>query len=498
MGNLISQSLGEIFMDFKVSVIIVAYNTENYIKDCLDSVFSQNLKDFEVIIVNNASTDGTATIIKNYIAEKQNVIFLQNDKNLGGAAAGNMGIKKARGKYVFIMDSDDIMPSDTLKTLYHCAKSHSSDIVIGRAKSMYCDTVRNFKFKLYSIPYCLTGTYKSLHECKELLISPFYWGRLYKTDLLRKNNIQMPENFIFADMYLNSKALKFAKNITVCEHLSYIWRRFGTNDSHISITSPKNQIKTFIDRLQSYYDLEQLFSDPADSELLNSLRIYNLLRLLILTKFTDKNPSFAKLYFEEMYKYLEKIPYNDIKDNIYITSRKKLICYLIKEKRFEEFVKFSNPKHELKSKATGKYAVIRKNMRPENVPKEFLRHIIRKPEYCLFTGVSKFFGFYKFSFSIGTSPKNNFRVLRALLLDQNGNELYLSKVYNSPNYKKSKKFSFYIPRDILDGITENTPYSINIDMLFNGNFSSAHLLKDGTAITINKHKNSLTLNSKTI
>ncbi len=485
-------------MQYHISVVIIAYNTANYIKTCLDSVFSQNFKNFEIIIVDNASTDGTADIIKDYTAEKSNVVFIENDKNLGGAIAGNMGIQKAQGEYVFIMDSDDIMPEGTLKALYRCAQKNHSDIVIGRAKILFSNTVRNLKFKLYSIPYCLTGTYKNLYECKELLISPFYWGRLYRTELLRKNDIYMPENFVFADMYLNSKALKCAKNITVCEHLSYIWRRFEEKDAHVSITSTENQTKTFADRLQSYYDLEQLFSDPSDSEILKNIRMYNLLRLLILTKFTANNSSFAKLYFEEMYGYLEKISYDEIKDCIYMTSKKKLLCYLIKEKRFDEFVEFSNPKYKFKTKVKGKYAVIIGKSRPHDVPLDFLRHVVRKPEECTFRNINRILNYYKFTFDIDTPPKNKFSVLRAVLLDENGNEIHFSQVHSNLKAEHLKNFSFYIPKKVFDSFSENMQYSINAEMLFNNNFCSTSLTYEKEKLIIQKSKKRITLNGNTI
>lgn len=485
-------------MKYSVSIIIIAFNTVDYIKYCLDSVFSQNFKDFEVIIVDNASTDGTATIIKNYIAEKQNVVFLQNDKNLGGAAAGNIGIKKARGEYVFIMDSDDIMPSDTLKTLYHCAKSHSSDIVIGRAKSIYGDKIKNFKFKFYSIPYSLTGTYKQLSDCKELLISPFYWGRLYKTELLQKNNIYMPEGFVFADMYFNSKALKFAKNITVCEHLSYLWRRFGKNETHVSITSSENQTQIFADRLQSYYDLEEIFSEPEYADLLKSMRLYNLLRLLIPAKFAAKDATFAKLYFEEMYKYLQSFSYDDIKDCIYMTSKKKLLCYLIKEKRFNEFVNFSSSKEKLKTEQEGTYAVVKEKLRPHNVPLGFLRHTVRKPKACHLLSVNKIFNHYKFSFEVKIPTESTLSVLRAVLSDKNGNEIYLSHVQGRRQSNNTTTFYFYIPQKVLRNIFERNKYYISAEMLINNNFCSTLLTYKNEDLIIRRSTKKLTLNGKPI
>ena len=97
-------------MKKKISVIIPVYNVEKYIRECLDSVLEQSLKDIEIICVNDGSTDSSRNILLEYRKKDSRVIVL--DKQNGGlSSARNSGIDIAQGKYVLFLDSDDLLSS---------------------------------------------------------------------------------------------------------------------------------------------------------------------------------------------------------------------------------------------------------------------------------------------------------------------------------------------------------------------------------------------------
>ena len=102
----------------KFSIIIPVYNVENYIKKCLDSVFSQSFKDYEVIVVNDGTKDNSMDIVKDY---KVKVI---NQKNQGLSAARNTGVKEAKGDYLLFLDSDDYYEKDLLKEINNSLKNN--------------------------------------------------------------------------------------------------------------------------------------------------------------------------------------------------------------------------------------------------------------------------------------------------------------------------------------------------------------------------------------
>ena len=100
----------------KVSVIIPVYNTEKYVRQAVVSICRQTLKDLEIIIVNDGSTDGSMTILEELAAQDER-IKLFSQENQGQSTARNRGLHHAIGEYIYFMDSDDLLESDTFELL---------------------------------------------------------------------------------------------------------------------------------------------------------------------------------------------------------------------------------------------------------------------------------------------------------------------------------------------------------------------------------------------
>lgn len=112
----------------KISVIIPVYNVEKYLRPCLDSVLVQTFKDFEVICVNDGSTDNSAQILAEY-ERKDDRIKIINQENQGLSMARNNGLTQAQGKYIYFMDSDDAIHPQTLEILYFFITKYNADMV---------------------------------------------------------------------------------------------------------------------------------------------------------------------------------------------------------------------------------------------------------------------------------------------------------------------------------------------------------------------------------
>ena len=112
---------------YKLSVIIPVYNVENYLRECLDSITSQTVKDIEIICIDDGSTDNSPKILKEY-QKKDSRIKIITKENGGQASARNLGIKKAQGEYIAFIDSDDFIESEMLEKLYTKAKDNNLDI----------------------------------------------------------------------------------------------------------------------------------------------------------------------------------------------------------------------------------------------------------------------------------------------------------------------------------------------------------------------------------
>ena len=131
----------------KLSVIIPCYNAEKYLGECLDSLLAQDVKDFEIILIDDGSRDGTAQLARRY-AQQDERIRLIGQENAGVSAARNAGLRIARGEWVLFVDADDVLPQSALGKLLSCAKAdvdlvvstHETFTESGRAQIVYPET----------------------------------------------------------------------------------------------------------------------------------------------------------------------------------------------------------------------------------------------------------------------------------------------------------------------------------------------------------------------
>ena len=108
-----------------LTVIVAVYNTAQYLQECLDSIFNQSYKDFDILLVDDCSTDGSAQICEKYKDDytERNVEVLHNDVNLGVSGTWEKAVCHVKSKWIFVVDSDDLIHPELLKTLMHFIKS---------------------------------------------------------------------------------------------------------------------------------------------------------------------------------------------------------------------------------------------------------------------------------------------------------------------------------------------------------------------------------------
>lgn len=113
----------------KVSIIMPAYCCERFIAASIESALKQTFQDFELLIIDDCSTDGTADIIKRYAAQDARIVYMKNPQNQGVARTRNVGIAASRGEYIALLDSDDLWTQDKLEKQLAMAKATDADIL---------------------------------------------------------------------------------------------------------------------------------------------------------------------------------------------------------------------------------------------------------------------------------------------------------------------------------------------------------------------------------
>lgn len=196
----------------KVSLVVPIYNSSMYLNKCIDSLVNQTLKDIEIILINDGSTDESEKVIKEY---KDKRIKYISKKNEGIGKTRNRGIKEATGEYIAFVDSDDYLNEHFCEYMYKKANADKCDLVICN----FFEDIGN----LYGIKF-KDFEDTSLKENPDLLnnINLGPCNKLYFLDMLKKNNIYFEENLKYEDAPFVVKTIKTAKKIgKINDYLTY-------------------------------------------------------------------------------------------------------------------------------------------------------------------------------------------------------------------------------------------------------------------------------------
>lgn len=228
----------------EISIIIPVYNCERFLRGCLGSVRDQTFEDFEVLIVNNCSTDKSEEIAGEFVRLDGRFRLLQCGKGFAGSAR-NVGIKAARGKYLAFVDGDDKIYPAYLERLYSAAEGNSADIAVCGFTIYYLN--KDKVVDAGKIPQVKTyDTYSAMCELLRDRYMRFYlWNKLWRRELFTDNGIEIP------DMYYEDAAVcprlfsRAEKVVTVSESL-YEYMRYNSKMFEINMSARRinDYIKT--------------------------------------------------------------------------------------------------------------------------------------------------------------------------------------------------------------------------------------------------------------
>ena len=199
-----------------ISVIVPVYNVEEYLKECLDSIKNQTFTDFEVILVNDGSTDNSQEICKLY-CEQDSRFCLINQENKGQSIARNIGVAESKGKFIVFIDSDDIVRVDMLDQLMNYM-SDEIDIV-------ECDKTEDIQYlneKGKDIQVKELDSNEALYKCFNHAVSWSPVAKLYRREIVEK--IPFLENLIYEDFYTGIVSLKYIHKMRKIDYIGYYYR----------------------------------------------------------------------------------------------------------------------------------------------------------------------------------------------------------------------------------------------------------------------------------
>lgn len=235
----------------KISIIVPVYNVEEYLERCVDSILNQTFKDFELILVNDGSTDNSPIICDTY-AQKDNRVKVIHKKNEGSAIARNVGLNICKGKYIGFVDSDDYIFKTMYENLLNIIIKENAEIAICKYKNF--KSYEDIKFENSKRTLKSFNNIEALENYfldyghKDRIIHTLIWDKLYKRELF--DEIRFPNVSFAEDGYVVYKLLyKSKKTIFVYDTLYYYFERLGS----LSRT-------TFSEKyLEIYKDIKEIF-----------------------------------------------------------------------------------------------------------------------------------------------------------------------------------------------------------------------------------------------
>lgn len=276
-------------MNILISVIVPVFNAEKTIERCIDSILNQTVKEVEIILIDDNSTDKSYSIMNQYASAYSNQIHvIASDKpnNIGGPGyARNIGLKNANGKYISFVDSDDWIDSQLFANAYNAAESELADIVIFGVKNelnnCISSTIRyKYNYNVINNEFALEMLCRAYQN--DCFISPMVTQKIYKKEFIDKYQLLFEEKSYFEDDLFTFKSLTHDCKLVCIPNVYY---HYYQNPHSITHTFSKEYVNSMLETIKiirnyisqnginikyhSYYSLIDRFI----SNLLNNLFI---------------------------------------------------------------------------------------------------------------------------------------------------------------------------------------------------------------------------------
>ncbi|GAB2975564.1 hypothetical protein GCM10023080_045320 [Streptomyces pseudoechinosporeus] len=253
-----------------VTVIVIVYNDESRLPAAVQSVLAQTLRNVEVVIVDDRSTDGSYETARRLAAEHPDrVRAYRLPENSGGCGAPrNHGIEQARGTYVVFLDSDDVLERNACRNLLEAAETTGADLVSGLCVRVHVDSRGRKEVKWYPWLYARTRTLESIAELPDLLVfDTLSTNKCYRRQFLLDRDLRFPVGIHYEDLLFSAQAYAAARRITLIPNRVYDWNVVEKAATKKSISNRRDEIANFAQRMEIHRRIDQLLAEQGLLEL---------------------------------------------------------------------------------------------------------------------------------------------------------------------------------------------------------------------------------------
>lgn len=251
------------------SIIMPAYEVANYIGRAIDSIRKQTFTAWELIVVDDNSTDRTAEIVNQYIQKDNRIRIISQNTNKGVGFARNTGLKYAKGQYIWFMDSDDYVENNLLKKVYESLEKSHAEVVVFGLHEEYYDEQENL---IYSHEICPSSEMflnqnqlrKKVIELEQQTLYGYVWNKVYEKEYLEKINIAFSDDKLNEDIKFNICYFMDIKHMNLLDFSPYHYYIKKTRESLTNSFVPEyyllheQRIKMLYDQYR-YWKLDSSF-----------------------------------------------------------------------------------------------------------------------------------------------------------------------------------------------------------------------------------------------
>lgn len=290
-----------------VSVIIIVFNDQDRIFNAIASVRSQTLRNLEIVVVDDCSTDGTRQVVERAMREDPRISYVRLDRNSGGCGAPrNAGVRAAKGNWITFLDSDDELERHACKNLLLAAERTDAQVVAGYVTRVIVDS--NKVGGWYKWLYQQRRVLSSISEELDQVYDTVSVGKLILRDFFIEADLFFDEDLHYEDLIFTMKLYTRFSRMAIIPETVYRWKVYGS-DYRRSITNSTQEVRNLRDRLTSNRRIDQIIAEAGIEGLKEAKDRRFLVNDLSLYMYEtiEAGPEFAELVHKESKDYLESI-----------------------------------------------------------------------------------------------------------------------------------------------------------------------------------------------
>lgn len=324
--------------EYNVSIIIPVYNTKKYLNKCLDSVINQTLKNIEIICVDDGSTDGSIDVL-NYFKELDDRVVLLNQNHKHAACARNLGLSKAKGKYVVFWDSDDYFKPKALEEMYNQIESDGADICVCGGRCYFEDDGFESPWPSYlKTDNIITKPFSIKTEPDNIIsfTNTAIWNKMFKKDFLIERGVLFPDVKNIEDIFFTNCNLCLANSVTYVDKQLVVYRRNTPNGAVSQLSTQGTEVIDLWLETAKFLKKNNIFPERSFSNkclggimyMLDNHEQWNSFEKTFL--YLQKN--LDRLHIVQKYDgYYQNKKFNTIVERLYTNSSEEFVIWLKKQ-----------------------------------------------------------------------------------------------------------------------------------------------------------------------